>query len=80
MVRAGMSAWAVGTGCDNLPHVLPCSCQETATPISASPAITTATLLLSRCLLKMVKRNIIVPEDILSFCCNGLQVSPVPCN
>ncbi|NXC83926.1 ACO11 thioesterase, partial [Cercotrichas coryphoeus] len=34
-----------------------------------------ATLLLSRCLLKMVKGNIIVPEDILSFCCNGLQGS-----
>ncbi|XP_074401841.1 acyl-coenzyme A thioesterase 11 isoform X2 [Zonotrichia albicollis] len=28
-----------------------------------------------RCLLKMVKGNIIVPEDILSFCCNGLQGS-----
>ncbi|NWX37633.1 ACO11 thioesterase, partial [Notiomystis cincta] len=34
-----------------------------------------ATLLLSRCLLKMVKGNIIVPEEILSFCCNGLQGS-----
>ncbi|XP_063022228.1 acyl-coenzyme A thioesterase 11 isoform X2 [Melospiza melodia melodia] len=28
-----------------------------------------------RCLLKMVKGNVIVPEDILSFCCNGLQGS-----
>ncbi|NWY76878.1 ACO11 thioesterase, partial [Erithacus rubecula] len=37
-----------------------------------------ATLLLSRCLLKMVKGNIIVPEDILSFCCNGLQGSTSP--
>ncbi|XP_071421554.1 acyl-coenzyme A thioesterase 11 isoform X3 [Pithys albifrons albifrons] len=26
-----------------------------------------------RCLLKMVKGNIIVPEEILNFCCNGLQ-------
>ncbi|NXL27414.1 ACO11 thioesterase, partial [Glaucidium brasilianum] len=34
-----------------------------------------ATLLLSRCLLKMVKENIVVPEEILSFCCNGLQGS-----
>ncbi|NXE86159.1 ACO11 thioesterase, partial [Menura novaehollandiae] len=33
-----------------------------------------ATLLLSRCLLKMVKGNIIVPEEILNFCCNGLQI------
>ncbi|KAF4797218.1 Acyl-coenzyme A thioesterase 11 [Turdus rufiventris] len=31
-----------------------------------------------RCLLKMVKGNIIVPEDILSFCCNGLQGSTSP--
>ncbi|XP_058698340.1 acyl-coenzyme A thioesterase 11 isoform X2 [Poecile atricapillus] len=30
------------------------------------------------CLLKMVKGNIIVPEDILSFCCNGLQGSTSP--
>ncbi|NXT89211.1 ACO11 thioesterase, partial [Anhinga rufa] len=37
-----------------------------------------ATLLLSRCLLKMVKGNIVVPEDILSFCCNGLQGSTSP--
>ncbi|XP_074732070.1 acyl-coenzyme A thioesterase 11 isoform X4 [Strix uralensis] len=29
----------------------------------------------SRCLLKMVKENIVVPEEILSFCCNGLQGS-----
>ncbi|XP_056212424.1 acyl-coenzyme A thioesterase 11 isoform X1 [Falco biarmicus] len=28
-----------------------------------------------RCLLKMVKENIVVPEEILSFCCNGLQGS-----
>ncbi|NXP39528.1 ACO11 thioesterase, partial [Leiothrix lutea] len=31
-----------------------------------------------RCLLKMVKGNIIVPEDILNFCCNGLQGSTSP--
>ncbi|XP_072198872.1 acyl-coenzyme A thioesterase 11 isoform X1 [Excalfactoria chinensis] len=31
-----------------------------------------------RCLLKMVKGNIVVPEDILSFCCNGLQGSTSP--
>ncbi|NXK03479.1 ACO11 thioesterase, partial [Herpetotheres cachinnans] len=37
-----------------------------------------ATLLLSRCLLKMVKGNIVVPEEILSFCCNGLQGSTSP--
>ncbi|NWX12687.1 ACO11 thioesterase, partial [Aegotheles bennettii] len=37
-----------------------------------------ATLLLSRCLLKMVKENIVVPEEILSFCCNGLQGSTSP--
>lgn len=55
-------------------------CWDTATPVSAAPAVTRATLLLSRCLLKMVKGNIIVPEDILSFCCNGLQVPFVPCN
>ncbi|NXG67484.1 ACO11 thioesterase, partial [Hemiprocne comata] len=35
-----------------------------------------ATLLLSRCLLKMVKGSIVAPEEILSFCCNGLQVPP----
>lgn len=80
MVWGGMSAWDVGTGCDNPPHTLPCSRWEAATPVSASPAVTRATLLLSRCLLKMVKGNIVVPEDILSFCCNGLQVPPVPCN
>ncbi|XP_042640012.1 acyl-coenzyme A thioesterase 11 isoform X2 [Tyto alba] len=28
-----------------------------------------------RCLLKMVKETIVVPEEILSFCCNGLQGS-----
>lgn len=53
---------------------------KTATPVSASPAVTGATLLLSRCLLKMVKGNIIVPEEILSFCCNGLQVPLMLCN
>ncbi|NWR62084.1 ACO11 thioesterase, partial [Bucorvus abyssinicus] len=37
-----------------------------------------ATLLLSRCLLKMVKENIVEPEDILRFCCNGLQGSTSP--
>ncbi|NXY50094.1 ACO11 thioesterase, partial [Ceuthmochares aereus] len=37
-----------------------------------------ATLLLSRCLLKMVKENLVVPEEILSFCCNGLQGSTSP--
>ncbi|NXL62592.1 ACO11 thioesterase, partial [Chordeiles acutipennis] len=37
-----------------------------------------ATLLLSRCLLKMVKENFVVPEEILSFCCNGLQGSTSP--
>ncbi|NXL11230.1 ACO11 thioesterase, partial [Mesembrinibis cayennensis] len=37
-----------------------------------------ATVLLSRCLLKMVKENIVVPEEILSFCCNGLQGSTSP--
>ncbi|KAM6078787.1 acyl-coenzyme A thioesterase 11 isoform 1-T1 [Theristicus caerulescens] len=31
-----------------------------------------------RCLLKMVKENIVVPEEILSFCCNGLQGSTSP--
>ncbi|XP_065511618.1 acyl-coenzyme A thioesterase 11 isoform X5 [Caloenas nicobarica] len=31
-----------------------------------------------RCLLKMVKENIVVPEEILSFCCNGLQSSHHP--
>ncbi|NWH49081.1 ACO11 thioesterase, partial [Fregata magnificens] len=31
-----------------------------------------------RCLLKMVKGNIVVPEEILSFCCNGLQGSTSP--
>ncbi|XP_061860005.1 acyl-coenzyme A thioesterase 11 isoform X3 [Colius striatus] len=31
-----------------------------------------------RCLLKMVKGNIVVTEDILSFCCNGLQDSTSP--
>ncbi|NWV15383.1 ACO11 thioesterase, partial [Ptilonorhynchus violaceus] len=31
-----------------------------------------------RCLLKMVKENIIIPEEILSFCCNGLQGSTSP--
>ncbi|NXJ88567.1 ACO11 thioesterase, partial [Corythaixoides concolor] len=34
--------------------------------------------LLSRCLLKMVKGNIVAPEEILSFCCNGLQGSTSP--
>lgn len=76
----GMSAGDVGTGCDNPPHALPSSRWETAAPVSAGPAVTRATLLLSRCLLKMVKGNIIVSEDILSFCCNGLQVPFVPCN
>lgn len=47
-----------------------------APPGSAGPAVTGAALLLSRCLLKMVKENIVVPEEILSFCCNGLQVPP----
>uniref|UniRef100_A0A8D2M799 Acyl-CoA thioesterase 11 n=1 Tax=Zonotrichia albicollis TaxID=44394 RepID=A0A8D2M799_ZONAL len=61
----------VGTGCDNPPHTL----LGHSHPVSAHPAVTRATLLLSRCLLKMVKGNIIVPEDILSFCCNGLQGS-----
>ncbi|XP_074893275.1 acyl-coenzyme A thioesterase 11 isoform X2 [Buteo buteo] len=32
----------------------------------------------TRCLLKMVKENIVVPEEILSFCCNGLQGSTSP--
>ncbi|NXT78540.1 ACO11 thioesterase, partial [Zapornia atra] len=31
-----------------------------------------------RCLLKMVKENFVVPEEILSFCCNGLQGSTSP--
>ncbi|XP_065698195.2 acyl-coenzyme A thioesterase 11 isoform X1 [Patagioenas fasciata] len=31
-----------------------------------------------RCLLKMVKENIVVPEEILNFCCNGLQGSTSP--
>ncbi|KAM9280241.1 acyl-coenzyme A thioesterase 11 [Cariama cristata] len=31
-----------------------------------------------RCLLKMVKGNIVDPEEILSFCCNGLQGSTSP--
>ncbi|XP_027505003.1 acyl-coenzyme A thioesterase 11 isoform X2 [Corapipo altera] len=31
-----------------------------------------------RCLLKMVKGNIVVPEEILNFCCNGLQGSTSP--
>ncbi|XP_021261210.1 acyl-coenzyme A thioesterase 11 isoform X1 [Numida meleagris] len=31
-----------------------------------------------RCLLKMVKGNSVVPEDILSFCCNDLQGSTSP--
>ncbi|NWZ57453.1 ACO11 thioesterase, partial [Haliaeetus albicilla] len=37
-----------------------------------------ATLLLSRCLLKMVKENIVVPDEILNFCCNGFQGSTSP--
>ncbi|XP_061307153.1 acyl-coenzyme A thioesterase 11 [Pezoporus flaviventris] len=31
-----------------------------------------------RCLLKMVKENIVIPEEILSFCCNGFQGSTSP--
>ncbi|XP_075280552.1 acyl-coenzyme A thioesterase 11 isoform X1 [Opisthocomus hoazin] len=31
-----------------------------------------------RCLLKMVKESIVAPEEILSFCCNGLQGSTSP--
>ncbi|XP_068263250.1 acyl-coenzyme A thioesterase 11 isoform X7 [Nyctibius grandis] len=79
----------MGTGCDNpprrrlwqtaaalrhSPHALPWA---SSTSSSAGPAVTAATLLLSRCLLKMVKGNI-VPEEILSFCCNGLQGSTSP--
>lgn len=48
-------------------------------PHFAIPLLTPAALLLSRCLLKMVKGNVVVPEDILSFCCNGLQVPRVLC-